>query len=266
VRVSPDPVRRVHALFDALLTRDGAGGSWLAGLLQATPYGVERLGELASAPGWLDAPLVVRTETGRRGAFEYPAAPTRRLLRWYVDHGDELARPPDGVDGSPETVRLRHALLDDAPEIRERARDRAHDLLNRTTSLGQAWWRFEEARTADCVLTSDRLVIVVQGREDGAPAGPATPWFPRRNRLVRDLEAARRLADGGKAYGVIVLSGAPLPDGSAADVAAAVAAGAPQLDLAEQAELADAWLGELGWEAAARATGLDLADVPGWPG
>jgi hypothetical protein len=264
VRVSPDPVARVHALFDALFARDGAGGSWLAALLQATPHGAERLGELASSPGWLDAPLAVRTETGRRGAFEYPAAPTRQLLRWYVDHGDALTWPPGADEASPETVRLRHALLRDAHEIRERARDRARDLINRTTSLGTAWWRFEEPRTADCVLTTDRLVIVVQGRADDAPAEPATPWFPQRSPLVRDLEAARRLADGGKAYGLIVLSGAPLPDGAPGDVAAAVAAGAPQLDPAEQAELTQGWLGELGWEAAARAAGLDLADVPGW--
>lgn len=264
--MSPDPVRRVHALFDALLTRDGAGGSWLGALLQATPYGVDRLGELASVPGWVEAPLAVRTETGRRGAFEYPAAPTRRLLRWYVDHGDELARPAGVAEASPEAARLRRALLDDAPEIRARARDRARDQLDRATSLGPAWWRFEEARTADCVLMTDRLVVVVQGRDDGAPAGPATPWFPRRSALVRDLEAARRLADGGKAYGVVVLAGTPVPDGAPADVAAAVAAGAPQLDSAEQAELAGASLGDLSWERAAGATGLQLADVPGWPG
>jgi hypothetical protein len=266
VRVSSDPVRRVHALFNALLTRDGAGGSWLSALLQATPYGPERLGELASTPGWLEATVAVHTETGRRGAFEYPAAPTRALLRWYIDHADELTRPADAAQGSPETLRLRRALLDDAPEVRARARDRARDLVNRPTSLSSAWWRFEEARTADCVLITDRLVVVVQGRDDGAAAGHATPWFPARSELVRDLEAARRLADGGKAYGVLVLSGASAPDGAPDDVAAAVAIGAPQLDPAEQAELAGAWLGDLSWEQAARATGLQLADVPAWPG
>ena len=263
--MSSDPVGRVHALFEALLARDGAGGSWLAALLQAAPYGPQRLGELAASPGWLEAPLAVRTETGRRGAFEYPAAPTRRLLRWYVNHGDELTRPP-ADEASPETLRLRRALLDDVPGIRARARDRAYDLLNSTITANPAWWRFEEARTADCVLATDRLVVVVQGREDGAPAEPATPWFPRRSALVRDLEAARRLADGGKAYGVIVLSGTPTPDADPEAVAAAVAAGAPHLDSAEQAELVGAWLGELSWERAAQATGVDLAAVPGWPG
>jgi hypothetical protein len=267
--MSADPVSRVHALFDALLARDGAGGSWLASLLQAAPLGAQQLGELAVAPGWLQAQLIVRTETGRRGAFEYPAAPTRQLLGWYLDHSDELTRPPEAAEASEassETVRLRRALLDDAPEIRARALDRAHDLVRRGTTPGSAWWSFEEARTADCVLMTDRLVVVVQGREDGAPAGPATPWFPRRTALVRDLEAARRLADGGKAYGLLVLSGAPVPDGDLDAVRAAVAAGAPQLDSGERAQLAAAWLGDLTWEGAAQATGLSLADVPGWPG
>jgi hypothetical protein len=264
--VSADPASRVHALFDALLARDGAGGSWLASLLQAAPFGPQRLGELAVAPGWLEAPIIVRTETGRRGAFEYPAAPTRQLLGWYLDHGDELTRPPEAAEASSETVRLRRALLDDAPEIRARALDRAHDLVRRGTTPGSAWWSFEEARTADCVLMTDRLVVVVQGRDDGAPAGPATPWFPRRTALVRDLEAARRLADGGKAYGVLVLSGAPVPDGDPDAVQAAVASGAPQLDPGERTQLAAAWLGDLTWERAAQATGLSLADIPGWPG
>jgi hypothetical protein len=264
--VSGDPAQRVQTLFDALFARDGAGGSWLAPLLEAAPRGPARLGELAAAPGWLEAPMAVRTETGRRGAFEYHAAPSRGLLGWLVDHPDELTRPAEAATATAETRRLRRALLDDPEPIRARARDRARDLLRGPPTLAPAWWRLEEAHTADGVLMTDRLVIVLQGRADGAPAEPATPWLPRRSARVRDLEAARRLADGGKAYGLLVLSGAPVPDGDPTSVSAAVAAGAPHLDDDERAGLADAYLGDLSWSAAAAAAGLELGAVPGWPG
>ena len=82
-------------------------------LLAATPYGSERLGELAADPGWLDAPLVVHTETGRRGAFEYHAAPTRQLLRWYSNTltSSPGQRRRQRLD---RDARLRRALLEDA--------------------------------------------------------------------------------------------------------------------------------------------------------
>jgi hypothetical protein len=159
-------------------------------------------------------------------------------------------------ESTPETIRLRQALLDDDPPgIRPRAQDRAHDLLRRSSPLGHAWWRFEESRRSDCVLLTDRLVVVVQSRE---PAGnePATPWFPRRSALVRDLEAARRFADGGKPYGLLVLT----DEAGAADAGPAVdelvRRGAPHLDATAQHELAAAYLGALGWAEAAAATGL----------
>jgi hypothetical protein len=261
--ISPgDRPPRLQRFFDALLQRDGAGGSWLGPLLRAAPRGRGRFGELVDAPGWLEVPLAVRTETGLRGAFEYPAAPSRRLLAWYIDHPDELTWPP-AEPATPETVRLRRALIDDDPAgVRERARDRAHDLLRRSAPLGTAWWRFEEAQTVDCVLMTDRLVVVVHGR-DGAARAPATPWFPRRSGLVRDLEAAARLGEGGRAWGVLVLGDELIADDERQAVQASAARGAPHLEPAERAELGDAHLGALTWAQAAAATGPAPESTPG---
>jgi hypothetical protein len=256
------PRSRVERLFDALFSRDGAGGSWLAPLLGAAPRGRARLGELADAPGWLEVPLAVPTQTGRRGAFEYPAAPSRRLLGWFIDHPDQLVWSPE-PEATAEMVRLRQALIDDNPPgARARAQDRAHHLLRRSAPLGQAWWRFEEARAVDCLLMTDRLVVVIHAPEGALE--PATPWLPRRSALVRDLEAARRFADGGRAWGVLALgdregSGDGDEDGGAdaVAVAAAVRAGAPHLDEAERQQLCAAYLGRLSWEQALTVTGVD---------
>ena len=253
---------RAEPFFDALLTRDGAGGSWLGPLLRAAPHGRERLGELVDAPGWLEATVAVHTASGRRGSFEYAASPTRRLLAWLIDHPDELVRPADD-DSTVETAVLRRALIDDEPPgARARAQDRAHHLLRRGIPLGGAWWRFEDAGTLDCVLITDRLVVTVQGRRDEA-AAPATPWLPRRSRLVRDLEAAQRLADSAKPWATLLLSDAPVPDGGDAAVAAAIEAGAPHLEVDERRELGAAYLGNLSWAQAGAAVGLDLESLPG---
>jgi hypothetical protein len=251
-RDSPPP--RAERFFDALLARDGAGGSWLGPLLRAAPNGPARFGDLAEHPGWLEAPFAVVTETGRRGAFEYPASPPRGLLAWFIDHPESLSRPEE-VRASAETLRLRRALLDDDPPgVRARAQDRAHDLLRRSAPLSESWWRFEEAHTADCLLMTDRLVLLVQARDEGVAPPPATPWFPARTALVRDLEAARRFGDDGKAWGVLVL-GVSDEAKDADALAREIAAGAPHLDAAQRQELAAGYLGALSWAQAAAATG-----------
>lgn len=259
---------RLERFFEALLARDGAGGSWLGALLRAAPRGRARFGELVDRPGWIEAPVAVITETGRRGAFEYPAVPARELLGWFIDHPTQLSRP-ERESASPEALRLRRALLDDEPPgARPRAQDRAHELLRRSAPFGEAWWRFEQPHTADCLLMTDRLVLLVQ---DGGGAGaPATPWFPRRTALVRDLEAARRFGEGRRAWGVLVLGaeGAEREDREDVDrddaeaaraLARELAAGAPHLDAEARRELADGYLGTLSWSQAGTATGLETA-------
>ncbi|HTU28927.1 MAG TPA: hypothetical protein VMF07_06075 [Solirubrobacteraceae bacterium] len=256
--MGPDPLDspppRVERFFDALLARDGAGGSWLGPLLCAAPNGPARFGELAEHPGWLEAPIAVHTETGRRGAFEYPASPPRGLLGWFIDHPHTLSRS-EQESASAETVRLHRALLDDDPPgARARAQDRAHDLLRRSAPFADAWWRFEEAHTADCLLMTSRLVLMVQARDEGVAPPPATPWFPGRTALVRDLEAARRFGEGGKAWGVLVLGTPDRPEDADA-LTREIAAGAPHLDAAERHELAAGYLGALSWAQATAATG-----------
>jgi hypothetical protein len=246
---------RAEQFFDALLARDGGGGSWLGPLLRASPRGRDRFGELAEDPGWLEAPVAVFTETGRRGAFEYPAAPPRALLAWFIDHPERLSRSA-GADASAETVRLRRALLDDDPPgVRVRAQERAHDLLRRSAPFAEAWWRFEEGHTADCLLMTNRLVLLVQARDEEVTPPPATPWFPGRTALVRDLEAAGRFGGDGKAWGMLVLGLQDVQEDEDA-LTREIAAGAPHLSADERHELAAGYLGALSWSQAAAATGL----------
>lgn len=239
------PPPRLERVVEALMSRDPSGGSWLPALLAAAP-GAATLGELAAAPGWLDIALAVRGASGRLACFDHPAVPSRALLRWYIDHPEAL-RWPEGLEQSEATLRLRRALIDDDPPgARPRAQDRARELLAASPGLRPDWWRFEEIGRLDCVLMTGRMVITIAARGPDSLA-PATPWYPPRTRLVRDLEAARQLA-GSRQFATILLSEAPVPGGTVDEVAGSLPAAAPHLDDAGRHELAAAYLGNVRWE------------------
>lgn len=251
----------LEPFFTTLFTRDAAGGSWLSALLTATPHGVQQLGEYAQAPGWLQTQLAVRTASGRLGCFEYPAVAPRGLLRWFIDHPDRLVWPPDADEGaSAETMLLRRALInDDPPGAQVRAQDRARDLLLRSSGLTPAWWRLQDMSTLDCVLITERMVVTVQATRTEEPA---TPWYPKRSQLVRNLEAARHLADG-KRFATLVLSHRPVAEASDEHLERTLPEAAPHLDELERRALHDAYLGNLTWDDACDAVGIPPGALPG---
>ncbi len=255
-RQPPDTISmltRVQPFFGALFSRDASGRSWLAQLLRATPIGSRRLGPLTDGPGYLLTSLAVRGASGRLACFEYPTAPPRDLLLWLIEHPGELTWPADAAH-SAETERLRHALIDDHPSgMRARAQERARERARTASPFATDWWRFETVSLLDCVLITDKLVITVEGRRT-EPPGPATPWYPQRSRLVRDIEAAGQIAQG-RAWGSVLISDEPLSAGSAEAVAASLPAGAPHLAPDERLEFESAYLGNITWRQACEAVG-----------
>ena len=257
MRAQPAEAARTQlvSLIEPLFARDPGGRSWLPRLLAACPGARGRLGEIVDDPGSLEIPLAVETETGMLGCFSYPSAAGRELLRWYIDHPTQLTRPPSDAGASPEMRALRRALLDDDPPgSRARAQDRARDLLRSSMPRSATWWRFEEPGTLDCVLLTERLAVSITAPDERGGLRPATPWYPRRSELVRDLEAARRLA-GGRAWAGLLISDATPPPRFDPGDPMTVEAGTPHLEPAERADLADAYLGRLTLERARAAVG-----------
>jgi hypothetical protein len=237
----------MERFFEALFARDPSGRSWLPALLAAAPHGPAALEELVEDPGLIEIPQAVRGADGRLACFGYPAAPSRALLSWYLDHPDELTWPA-GAQPSETAERLRRALVDDDPPgTRAKAQDRAKDLLPAASPFSTDWWRFEDTAKLDCTLLTDRLVLTIETD----PLSPATPWYPARTRLIRDLEAARRSATD-RRFATLVLSDHPLPDLTGEQLAD----GAPHLGESERDELRDAYLGALTWAQARAAVGL----------
>ena len=251
---------RVQPFFAALFSRDASGRTWLPGLLAATPNGRSTLGELVDTPGSLMSSLSVPGGGGSLACFEYPAAPPRELLAWFIEHPSELVWPP-GAKLSQETVRLRRALLyDDPPGARVRAQERARELLTRRSPFSREWWRFEGVTQLDCVLMTDRLVVTVEGKRRES-LSPATDWFPQRSQLVRNLEGARQLAEG-RRWASLLLSERPLADGTDEHLDQTLAASAPHLNAVERNELRAGYLGNLTWDAACAAVDLPFASLP----
>lgn len=247
----------VEPFFSALIARDPGGRSWLPALLDAAPRGRETLGDLVDEPGSLDAPLAVIGAAGRFACFDHRVAPSRALLRWYVDHPDRLTWPPDaGAAVSAHAERLRRALLyDDPPGSQAKAQERANELIDASRSLSPEWWRLEDAARLDCALTSHRLAVTIVGK-GRQPLAPASPWYPARSELVRSLEAARRLG-GEKPWATLLISELPLVDGSDEYLERTLAVAAPHLSAADREALHAAYLGNVTWDRACEAVGLE---------
>lgn len=249
----------LRPLLEALFARDASGRGWVSALLAAAPSGRDRLGELVDQPGWLDTLLAVHGASGALACFEYPVTAPRALERWYIDHPDRLTWAGgivggDDGEGTAPADRLRRALVrDEPPGARARAQDRARELLGVRSALAREWWRFEEPAQLDCLLTTNRLVVTIAAPAAGLP--PATPWFPPRSQLVRDLEAARQTAAGRRFATLLISDEIRVTD---AELAASLPAAAPHLDAASRQELADGYLGTLTWAAAAAAVAAFL--------
>ncbi|MGO9750825.1 MAG: hypothetical protein ACLP8S_14245 [Solirubrobacteraceae bacterium] len=247
-------IAHLQPFFERLIARDASGRSWLPALLQATPNGHRRLGDLLGDQGSLIATGTVRTANGRLGCFEYTAAAPRELLAWFIDHPEALVWP-ERSELSHETTRLRRALLrDDPPGSQVRAQERARELLATRSYLSREWWRFEDVLRPGCVLITDRLVVTVA--EPGSESlGPANDWYPARAPLVRAIEAAKGLADG-RRWASLLLSEEPLAEGEPEHLDRVLAASTPHLIDAQRDELRAAYLGNLTWRDAGAAVGL----------
>ena len=251
---------RVQPFFGALIASDPFGRSWLSNLLAATPKGAAVLGDLLDDPGTLPSPITSLTDKGRLGCFEYPVPPPRGLLAWFVEHPDELVWPKrQGF--SAETRRLRRALIDDDPPgSRKEAQEHARTLVATRPPGTREWWSFEGTTMIDCALITDRLVVTVEGKRT-EPLSPATDWYPKRSQLVRNLEAAKQLASG-RRWASLLISETPAPEGTDGHLDAVLPTSAPHLDAAERAQLHGAYLGNLSWQMACDATGLDFGSLP----
>jgi hypothetical protein len=250
---------RVRPYFDALTARDPSSESWLRSLLGSTPHGESVLRAALQEPGRLDSALATRGANGLFGCFEFGVGPPKQLLRWYLEHPDKLVWPK-GKSYSSDTIRMREALLFGKDPGRAEAQREALEFLQTKSTKSRGWWRFEGTSMIDCVLMTPELVVTIEGKRT-EPLSAATDWYPKRSQLVRNLEAAKQLANG-RSWAAMVLSESPMPEASDSGISALLPTSAPHLDDAGREELREHYLGNLTWQQACDSTGLPFESLP----
>jgi hypothetical protein len=237
---------RVQPVFGAALERDHTGADWLPRLLQMA--GAERaLGSIARDPGPLSRELL-KPSTSKKSpsaCFEVQVHPDRRLLAWCVEHPQSLRLPGESAKSSDQK---RRALISDDPTgSRTAAQEEARLAVAQKPLHASTWCRFERSTEVDCVLSTDRLVLCLEGKRLERHSRKTT-WLAARNQVARNLEAAWRIAVIHRAFAVLVCvehTGDPVADPDY--VREHLASASPHLFPAERDALADAYLGQLTW-------------------
>jgi hypothetical protein len=247
-------ITRVRPVISALLERDPTGRSWLGALLGQTESGRRALERLEGDPGdILEDLTVLRTfdepnfGTLRLAqSFERRIPPSAGLLRWLIEHPDQLTWPAAGRRAfGRETERRRRALMGTDMAARQEIQREALAELETRGSGGseRRWWAFEGFTSVDCWIETDRLVLLVEGKRN-EPISRTTDWFPRRNQLVRNLEAACEAAGSEKEPAVLLAVEREIQDPLAGD---ALQQSAPHLADSQLGRLRAAYLGQLTW-------------------
>jgi hypothetical protein len=269
-RVGPhnSSITRVRPVFSALLSQDPSGRSWLGRLLEATEPGRRVLARLNGDPGGIDETFTVLRPfaEGSFGqlhlaqCFEREVAPSDGMLRWLIEHPQELTWPRSGRPFRPDTERRRRALVGADPTAREQVQREALDELQRLGPRGSegCWWAFEGFTSVDCWIETERLVLLVEGKRD-EPLSPATHWYPRRSQLVRNLEAACDAAGQDREAGVLLAVEREIREPL---TERGLRASAPHLETAAIERLRSAYLGQLTWSHLCDALGLRPEVLP----
>jgi hypothetical protein len=216
-------VTRVWPVFDWLFHADPSGQSWISSLLHMGSRADQVEPSVLESPGMLDPELSdfkrkipgpLKKVLGAmwveqlgtiRNAYEINVPPATAFLRWLLENPERLqwpkAKGKELVYGAP-TQANRKALIAGNPESKEKAlRELAQ---NGTIGTQRKWWAFEGYTSVDCVLATDSLLVLIEGKRT-EPMSTSTHWFPDRNQLIRNLECAREMARcGNKNFAVLV--------------------------------------------------------------
>jgi len=205
-------ITRVWPVFDCLFHMDSSGKSWLINLLQmgsqvdrADPrifnkqgslfpklvlYECELSGPLKNVLGTTRATTVGNI----RNAYESEIPPSDMFLKWLIEHSEKLTWPRKGkkeIIYGEATQTRRKALMAGNRQIIDEA-------LTEHARLGckgsrRKWWAFEGFTSVDCVLETNDLIVLVEGKRT-EPVSASTHWYPQRNQVIRNLECAREIA------------------------------------------------------------------------
>ena len=262
-------ITRVRPVFRRLLERDPTGSSWLSRVLQLSKSST-LAGTTRSEPGIILPALSkrrryhdpVQGNIELECCFEFSVAPGRRFLRWLLENPDRMTWPASAgrhKSYSAATQAHREALVGRRGGFAQKqVQTSALRSLYRNgpEKSARRWWAFEGFTEVDCCLQTNKLVLLIEGkRTEGL--SQSTAWYPGRNQLYRNLEAARDLA-AGREFGVFIVGEKEIPE----TALGSPETGLPHLNSAERAELMSHYFGTLNWPQVCEVTGMDYRSLP----
>jgi hypothetical protein len=254
-------ITRVRPFFQPLLQRDPSGLSWIPTLLRLGNADPDFGDELARHCGpllpWVSRRRIRPDRSLRRfgvGAveleecFEHRLPPPEKFLRWLIEHPGEMSWPEEEISAEPGQRRREELFGHHGFKAAAAARAEAIAQLDAGGADGTngKWWAFEGFTQVDCLLETENLILLVEGKRM-EKLSVSTRWLEGRDQLLRSLDVAAAAAERkNKEYAVILLAedyvdGIPVR-GAAASL--------PHLSEWEQARMLGHYLGCVTWRAA----------------
>lgn len=244
---------RVQPVFETLLKRDPRGERWLPQLL-----------DLIETP----SASIMRANQDRMnkagaGEFERRFPPAMPFLRWLIENPGELTWPVSKgkrkIYGQPTQCNRERLLGYCGLEEQISAKQLAQMELTRKGAEGSRgqWWAFEGFTAVDFCISTENLLLLVEGKRTDLLA-QSTEWYCGRNQLLRNLESGIKAA-GNREFGVVLVEeqrSGPVLDGI--DIGRAT----PHLAPIERESLIEHYWGSTTWADLCKRTGVDYASLP----
>jgi len=184
---------RVAPVFDALVSRDATGASWLDALL--------RLANRPESCVLIPANARLVSGHGRRwGTDERKLSAPEGLLEY-------LARNID-----PTRVQQRTGGADAHKKRMELAQKRPDAVADAVRALragrrGRQWFVLEGPSRPDALLEADDFVVCVEGKRTERICTTKTTWMPIRSQLLRHMDAAVDAFPTKSVFGLLIVEG-----------------------------------------------------------
>jgi hypothetical protein len=271
-------ITRVRPVFTQLLQRDPSGSDWLTKLVNCAPNRdcLDRSNE--GKYTILPRCTVPRAFQDRilkgfgiqtidlPACFERDLAPSAAFLRWLVLNPHLMTWPMKGGQRKRykrETQVPRERLFG----MREcgaqaKVQEQALDEIAKEGALRSKgkWWAFEGFTSVDYCIETNDFVLLIEGKRT-EQLSKSTEWYPIRNQLIRNLEAASEIAQG-KNYALLLVVELEADIPPISRISQMIVESLPHLCSNARFCLAAHYLGATTWRRVCEATGVLFSQLP----
>lgn len=265
-------ITRVRPVFQRLFKLDKSGQSWLADLLRLESLN-DFSKQLASNPGTIDDNLLEKRIYKDRilmhygcgpihleECFEYSIHPPYSFLKWLIKNPEKMNSDQLGKNiASGKTKLMRENLFGKRGlSSQKTARETALSELRKygAKQSKRKWWAFEGFTEVDCYLETESLILLIEGKRSEKIAR-STMWYPERNQIIRNLEAAEEYSNG-REFAVLVISENQLKPISEEEINSSL----PHYDVKKRKDLMKHFLGFTTWEKLCSKTNIPFDSLP----